>query len=148
MNYEFEKSCNTCKWRNTKECVKEYKCLDEAKMHPDWEPEQWLVEWLNSFDISSATECFTAVNRLKEVIEDDDKGDEENKVLKKVLLSELDIGQKFYFDGNDHECVVLHKITGNYGIVVYYKYIVTPSKLYSRYGDLFEVTVKEAIKNG
>ena len=28
-----------------------------------------VIEWLNSFDTSSATECFTAVNLLKERLE-------------------------------------------------------------------------------
>ena len=28
-----------------------------------------VIEWLNSFDTSSATECFTAVNLLKQRLE-------------------------------------------------------------------------------
>ena len=71
MSYEFEKSCKNCNWYDTAECIKGYKCLDEAALLPDWEPEQWLVDWLNSFDISSATKCFEAVNKLKEAIEND-----------------------------------------------------------------------------
>lgn len=30
-----------------------------------------VIEWLNSFDTSSATKCFTAVNILKERVEKD-----------------------------------------------------------------------------
>lgn len=29
-----------------------------------------VIEWLNSFDTASATECFTAVNILKERLKD------------------------------------------------------------------------------
>ena len=71
MSYEFEKHCHNCKWGYTEECTAEGKCPDEPWVIEDWEPEQWLVEWLNSFDISSATKCFEAVNKLKEAIEND-----------------------------------------------------------------------------
>lgn len=37
------------------------------------ENDKWmgLTEWLNSFDTNSATECFTAVNLLKQRLEGD-----------------------------------------------------------------------------
>lgn len=31
-----------------------------------------VIEWLNSFDTNSATECFTAVNLLKQRLEGED----------------------------------------------------------------------------
>lgn len=71
MNYEFEKSCKNCNHGYNAECTAEGKCPDEPWVIEDWEPMQWLVEWLNSFDTASATECFTAVNLLKEAIEND-----------------------------------------------------------------------------
>lgn len=65
---KFEKSCANCIFRNTEECIEGFKCLDESAPFPDWEPEQWLVEWLSSFNTDSATTCFEAVNLLKEKV--------------------------------------------------------------------------------
>lgn len=38
----------------------------------NYEYDKWmgLTEWLNSFDTNSATECFTAVNILKQRLEE------------------------------------------------------------------------------
>lgn len=66
--------CRTCKFMY--ECengpyknVDPYYCLEHN--HELYEQDDFIKEWLNSFDTASATECFTAVNLLKEAIEDD-----------------------------------------------------------------------------
>lgn len=65
---EYKRDCNTCNFRYLD--LMEFPCSD-CFCHGRWENpiNDWLVEWLSSFDISSATECFTAVNLLREKLE-------------------------------------------------------------------------------
>lgn len=64
MSYEFKNDCRTCEFFD--------RCrLDEEPCSTCIRSYGWFKGWLNSFDSSSATECFTAVNQLKEALEDD-----------------------------------------------------------------------------
>lgn len=58
--------CNNC-FHNTHNRYGEpcFGCNDNSK----WEAQTWLKLWLNSFDTSSATKCFEAVNLLKQRLE-------------------------------------------------------------------------------
>ena len=72
---------------------------------------------------------------------------EDKKSSKEVVFSTLEKGQRFYFknfqDKKD-ECEVCYKIPNRIGIEVYYKYIDTPNRIFSRYGDDIIVVVKES----
>ena len=63
---EFKKRCYNCAFC----CLEEWQnpcfgCDDNEH----WQPQSWLTEWLNSFDTTSATKCFEAVNILKQRLE-------------------------------------------------------------------------------
>lgn len=64
---EFEKTCDSCRFKryghNNVVCAF---CVDFSR----WDTPDWLTEWLSSFNTDSATECFTAVNILKQKLED------------------------------------------------------------------------------
>ena len=62
--FEFKKDCDTCKFRFLD--IMEFPC-DECDDLQKWESPivGWLADWLNSFDTTSATKCFEAVNLLK-----------------------------------------------------------------------------------
>ena len=71
---EYKKGCQDCKYFYTD--PKESPCKDciDTKDNCNWElnPEilyPWLTEWLSSFDTSSATKCFEAVQLLKQRLE-------------------------------------------------------------------------------
>lgn len=64
---KFENNCTNCKYRNRDWDNVRCRLCDNYNL---WTPPHWLEEWLNSFDASSATECFTAVNILKQKLED------------------------------------------------------------------------------
>lgn len=72
MSYKF-KRCDNCIFQD--DCnsgyagFSPYECCENEMCY--WKPQEWIKEWLNSFDISSATKCFEAVNKLKEAIEDE-----------------------------------------------------------------------------
>lgn len=68
---EFEEICTTCKYRNIEHYDWPCNSCDDLQR---WENpiNGWLVEWLSSFDTNSATECFTAVNLLKQRLENAD----------------------------------------------------------------------------
>lgn len=70
---KFEKRCCNCRDycdRNSSErcsrCDYDYSFNCSFNL---WRPPYWLEEWLNSFDTSSATKCFEAVNLLKQKLE-------------------------------------------------------------------------------
>lgn len=72
MNYDL-KNCYNCIFQEYCDHgpytdFSPYGCVENDRCY--WKPQEWLVEWLNSFDISSATKCFEAVNKLKEAIEE------------------------------------------------------------------------------
>ena len=64
--FELKKNCMTCKY---------YPCdyteipCNACFCHDKWE-EPWITDWLNSFDTTSATKCFEAVNLLKQRLEE------------------------------------------------------------------------------
>ena len=72
MKYEF-KNCSNCilqeDCRHGYTDFSPYGCVENERCY--WKPQEWIKRWLNSFDTASATECFTAVNLLKESIEND-----------------------------------------------------------------------------
>lgn len=59
-----KKCCDNCIHREMP--VEKCPCLSCNYKYDKW---MGLTEWLNSFDTNSATECFTAVNILKERLE-------------------------------------------------------------------------------
>ena len=67
---EFEKNCMNCRdcycARNSERCKR---CDNNFSL---WTPQKWFVDWLDSLDSNSATECFTAVNILKERLNNND----------------------------------------------------------------------------
>ena len=67
---EFEKNCLTCRFGQQDDgfC---YPCTKCDISYSSWESCIWLTYWLSSFDTSSATKCFEAVNILKERLEDE-----------------------------------------------------------------------------
>ena len=61
---------NYCKYCSTKDShCKFIKCDSYDEMEEGFD--EALRKWLSSFDTNSATECFTAVNILKQRLEDD-----------------------------------------------------------------------------
>ena len=70
---EFKKTCSNCrdcycdKFGDKNSSARCSRCDDNFNL---WTPPHWLEIWLNSFDTSSATECFTAVNLLKQRMEE------------------------------------------------------------------------------
>ena len=67
---EFEKTCKTCRYGQNNN-IRCYVCERCSGTYKEWDCEDWLKEWLSSFDTNSATECFTAVNLLKQRLEED-----------------------------------------------------------------------------
>ena len=69
---EFEKNCLTCRFGQQDDdfC---YPCTKCDTSYSSWESCIWLSYWLNSFDTTSATKCFEAVNILKERLESEDE---------------------------------------------------------------------------
>ena len=66
-----KKMCATCKYLGVPNS--EPPCID-CRHYDKWVmkiPAWWAREWLGSFDASSATQCFTAVNQLKQMLEGD-----------------------------------------------------------------------------
>ena len=65
---EFKKSCTNCRDSycagNSERCRR---CSNDYSL---WTPQKWFTDWLNSFDTSSATKCFEAVNLLKQRLEE------------------------------------------------------------------------------
>ena len=64
---EFKRCCYTCV--HSYEVTYGYPCTKCGDHYDKWEVYSWMIEWLNSFDISSAAECLEAVNTLKEQLE-------------------------------------------------------------------------------
>lgn len=62
MNY-----CYTCISENRNNCTSMNKCYEYRFAQDVFEDS--IKEWLSSFDTASATECFTAVNILKQKLE-------------------------------------------------------------------------------
>lgn len=56
-----KKRCDACIYYDIP--IEKYPCSSCNHEYVNW---MGLTEWLNSFDTNSATECFTAVNILKE----------------------------------------------------------------------------------
>ena len=68
---KFEKTCKTCNYCCCKDWLEPcFSCKDYSL----WECPDWLTYWLNSFDTSSATECYTAVNLFKQTIDEPKEG--------------------------------------------------------------------------
>ena len=69
---EFEKNCLTCRFGQQDDgfC---YPCTKCGTSYSSWESCIWLTYWLSSFNTDSATECFTAVNQLKEKLENENE---------------------------------------------------------------------------
>lgn len=66
---KFKRDCYTCVHSN--EDAYDYPCV-KCRHCDKWEVDPRITEWLNSFDTSSATKCFEAVNLLKQRLEDVD----------------------------------------------------------------------------
>ena len=62
---KFENNCTSCRYGY---CDVSLRC-GHCDNYSLWTPPYWLEEWLNSFDTSSATKCFEAVNLLKQRLE-------------------------------------------------------------------------------
>lgn len=73
MSYEFKNDCRTCEFFDRCRLDEEpcSTCIRSCGEESGWKPNGWFKRWLNSFDISSATKCFEAVNKLKEAIGND-----------------------------------------------------------------------------
>ena len=54
------------------ECANAFSCK-ECEIQYEEGLKEKVQKWLSSFDTDSATECFTAVNVLKERVENDDR---------------------------------------------------------------------------
>ena len=65
-NFTFMKECYTCKFSHKDE--EEYPCSICLGCNR-WESPDWLDDWLESFDSSSATKCYEAIDLLKKEIE-------------------------------------------------------------------------------
>ena len=68
---KFEKKCSNCRdcYCDKNSSLRCSRCDDNFNL---WTPPYWLEKWLNSFDTSSATKCFEAVNLLKQRLENED----------------------------------------------------------------------------
>ena len=68
--FDLEKTCKTCNYVLHTRCKEP--CDSCLCTYSNWKCPNWLKEWLSSFDSSSATECFEAVNLLKQRLENED----------------------------------------------------------------------------
>lgn len=71
-----ENYCVNCRYFNEERNFPYVDCL----YHDRWEGAVpiWVKKWLSSFDTASATECFTAVNLLKQRLEGEDEYNSRN----------------------------------------------------------------------
>lgn len=71
-----ENYCVNCRYFNEE---RNFPCVD-CLYHDRWEGAVpiWVKKWLSSFDTASATECFTAVNLLKQRLEGEDEYNSRN----------------------------------------------------------------------
>ena len=62
---KFKKTCKTCNYYRYEDWLEPcYYCNNYYL----WKCPDWLTDWLNSFDSSSATKCYEAIDLLKKEI--------------------------------------------------------------------------------
>ena len=67
---EFEiRRCRTCEYWSEMP-MNEFPCNECAFDYTKWKCNKVIENWLNSFDTTSATKCFEAVNLLKQRLEE------------------------------------------------------------------------------
>ena len=77
--FDLEKTCKTCNYVLHTRCKEP--CDSCLCTYSNWKCPNWLKEWLSSFDSSSATECFTAVNILKMKIAQEEMHESDERLL-------------------------------------------------------------------